>query len=111
MVSSNSQIFKFSLTTDIIRLLYSEEYTPLVMQAGNRQRESWKIVNELRGVKKKKCCENSKLTPDNLNNYYVTVAYKLSYQDYSILSNKAPGDDDVFINKFLKLPDSVGRGN
>lgn len=61
---------------DIIRKAKDNHYKSRIEQSGNKTKESWTIINELRGKDQRRATIS--LNPNDINNYYCSIAGKLT---------------------------------
>ena len=66
-----------SVYRKLIKLAKDKYYSSRLTASNNLQRESWAIINELRGSDLSHS-NIPNITPDNLNNYYCTIAENLT---------------------------------
>lgn len=67
-----------SIYRKLIKLAKDIYYSTRLSTANNSQRESWKIINEMRGVNQHSPMNVPDVSPDSLNSYYCSLAGSLT---------------------------------
>lgn len=93
-----------SIYRKLISLAKHRYYCDRLKKSRNKQRESWNIVNDIRNSNTHVVVDNPNMSPDFLNNYYCTIAEKLTNTSPSSVDPLSYLSNISVENSFYFLP-------